>query len=409
MNRLHIGGHSLADLRDHYRNYLFDEYLPFWTRYGIDHERGGFVCSLDHDGSQVGEPHKNMWYQGRGLWTYSYLYRNFGGDEHLEIARKTRDFLLRHGRSANGLWVSSLTMDGQVKAPPTARGYESLFVAEGLQAYAHATGDEEAFDAAVDSLKLVLALFDDVTRFCDEGYVPKTYPGMRFLGGHMVCILTLTQMLEQRPDDEELQALADHMVDGIVNKFWNPQYGLTNEVLAHDLSRPDDANEGFAYLGHGIETLWMTMAEALRRKDRELYELCATRFRRHVEVAWDDVHGGLFRSLEINSNTFTLDKVLWLQEEGLVGCLMQIEHGGDDAWARVWFERIFDYVQQRFSLRPHGYPLYLESGDRLVTYRPHVNRKEHYHHPRCAMRSLLALERILARNGEPSNVWEESR
>ena len=67
MNRLQIGDHSLVELRDHYRNYLFDEYLPFWARHGIDHERGGFICALDHDGSQVGDKHKNMWYQGRGL------------------------------------------------------------------------------------------------------------------------------------------------------------------------------------------------------------------------------------------------------------------------------------------------------------------------------------------------------
>ena len=79
-----------------------------------------------------------MWYQGRGLWVYSYLYNHFGGDQYLEIAKKTRDFLLRHGRDREGNWVVSLDREGRVTAPATRRGYAGMFVAEGLQEYARA-------------------------------------------------------------------------------------------------------------------------------------------------------------------------------------------------------------------------------------------------------------------------------
>ena len=51
MKRTHIGKHRLEALRDHYRRYLFKEYLPFWQRHGIDHDLGGFMCAIDHDGS----------------------------------------------------------------------------------------------------------------------------------------------------------------------------------------------------------------------------------------------------------------------------------------------------------------------------------------------------------------------
>ena len=62
-------------------------------------------------------------------------------------------------------------------------------------------------------------------------------------------------MLEQRPADAELTALADEMVQGSTVKFWSEKYQLTNETLACDLSRPDDdLNEDFCYLGHGIES-----------------------------------------------------------------------------------------------------------------------------------------------------------
>ena len=97
MKRTHIGRHSLEFLKEHYRNYLFKEYLPFWQEFGIDHELGGFMCGIDHDGKRTGDS-KLMWYQGRGLWTYSYLYRCFGGEENLQVATKAKDFLLENGR-----------------------------------------------------------------------------------------------------------------------------------------------------------------------------------------------------------------------------------------------------------------------------------------------------------------------
>ena len=398
---MNIAGKSLVSLRDHYRHYLFDQYLPFWQKHGIDHELGGFICGLDHDGTCVDDS-KNMWYQGRGLWTYSYLYRHFGGEENLQVARQARDFILAHGRDDSGDWVTGLDRVGQVVSPATKRGYDGLFVAEGLQAYAHATGDKESLGIAIESLWRSLSFFDDPDRFIEEGYIPHNYPGMRILGTHMVLVLTLTQMLEQ-VEDAKLEALCDRVVDAIVNRYWHPDYRLMNEALDHDYQRPDDANEDFIYLGHAIETLWMLLPEAMRRKDRALFDLAAERFRRHLEVAWDDVYGGLFRAVNVHG-AYTFDKVLWLQEEALVGCLILLEHAGLD-WAGEWFARVFDYVEERFSLQSHGYPLYLYSGDRKVSYVEHVGRKEHYHHPRCVMRNLLALERMIERDGAVSDFW----
>jgi mannose/cellobiose epimerase-like protein (N-acyl-D-glucosamine 2-epimerase family) len=259
--------------------------------------------------------------------------------------------------------VANLAADGTVLKPATQCGYESLFVAEGLTAYAAVAGDDESPDTAIESLTRVAELYRNPNRVVEEGYVPLNYPGMRVLGGHMVLILTLTQMLELRPDDGTLQALAQEIVAGIMGKFWNDKYGLMNEALTCEMTRLDDANEDCCYLGHAIETLWMTMAEALRLGDRALFDLCAARFRRHVEVAWDDVHGGLFRAMNINANTFTLDKVLWLQEDGLIGCLLLMEHTQDE-WARTWFARLFDWIEAHAALRRHGYPLYQTGGSR---------------------------------------------
>jgi N-acylglucosamine 2-epimerase len=398
-----LAGKNLEQVRDHYRTYLFDQYLPFWNRHGIDHELGGFTCTLDHDGTLLND-NKHMWYQGRGLWVYSYLYRHFGGDEYLEVARKTRDFLLRHGRDSQGNWVTGLDRQGNVTAPANPRGYEGLFVAEGLQAYAQASGDQEAMQVAVESYWRSMAQYDDPTRMADEGYVPQAYAGQRTLGQHMVGILVLTQLLKQG-NDPALSVDADRTVDAVINRFWNPEYQLMNEALANDYSRPDDANEDFIYLGHGIETLWMLLVEAMRRRDRDLFDTVAQRFRRHIEVAWDDVYGGVFRGMHVHGAPI-FDKVLWAQEEVLIGCMILMEHTDLD-WPWEWFGRVFDYIEDKFSLKRHGYPLYQVSGDRKVSFIPHVSRKENYHHPRHLMRCLLGLERLLERDGAVSDFWQK--
>ena len=60
--RRETAGRSLEALRDQYHSDLFDDYLPFWEEHGIDDELGGFMCTMDHDGSLL-STEKNIWHQ----------------------------------------------------------------------------------------------------------------------------------------------------------------------------------------------------------------------------------------------------------------------------------------------------------------------------------------------------------
>lgn len=92
----------LADCRDQ----LFERYLPFWEQGGIDEENGGFMCYLYDDGS-VENDRKDIWYQGRGIWVYSYLYNELDRNpKWLEIAREARDFMVDHMHLGMGVHLS---------------------------------------------------------------------------------------------------------------------------------------------------------------------------------------------------------------------------------------------------------------------------------------------------------------
>jgi mannose/cellobiose epimerase-like protein (N-acyl-D-glucosamine 2-epimerase family) len=210
----------------------------------------------------------------------------------------------------------------------------------------------------------------------------------------MVFLRTSYCLLSHKPD-EEIEKVAARCIDSLMNYHYNPEFNLFNEVLNHNLTRPEGPFSQFVYTGHVIETMWMIMYEAVRINDMRLFRSAADKIKRHIEVAWDDVYGGVFRCMEdVNNNIWKVDKVLWAQEEALISALYIIEKTGD-AWAYEWFEKIYDYVLKNYPLQKHGYSLWNIGGDRKMTFIKEAVRVENYHHPRHLMLNILTLERII--------------
>jgi mannose/cellobiose epimerase-like protein (N-acyl-D-glucosamine 2-epimerase family) len=399
-----VAGSSLERLRDQYRRDLFEDFLPFMDRHIIDHDLGGFLCTADRDGTVLSQD-KVTWYEGRGTWVYSFLYNHFGHNpKHLEVARKSVALILPAFPSNGEMYVKRFTRDGKPVGEPDPEIYSDMFVAEGLAEFAKATGERRYRQLAKELLLKCVARYDrpDYYPRIGETYLgsgAKAFPGARVLGCWMVLLRAATQMLETQADTEIAQ-VCDRSVNAIVEHHFNPAFALMNELLNHDLSRPDSEYVQLVYTGHSIETLWMVMAEGRRRGDTQLFNTAAERFRRHVEVAWDDVYGGVFRNLQnVDANVWSVDKVLWAQAEVLIGALMVYEHTRA-AWARDLFSKMYLYVQDKYPLRRHGLPLWIFSADRKVTFERHSNRIENYHHPRHLMLNLLSLERMIAARPE---------
>lgn len=403
-------GLPLAQLRDQYRRDLFDDFLPFMEKYVIDHRYGGFLCNTDRDGANL-STQKTAWYEGRGIWVYSFLYNNLAREpKYFEVARKSVEFILKSKPSApDGLWPKTFHRDGAPASPPDTAVYGDLFIAEGLAEFSKAAGEAHYWEMAREIVLKCVRIYDrpDYEPRIGETYLgpgARPFPGARIQGVWMVLIRAVSQMLETR-GDPELERILSRAVSAVIDHHFNPAFELNNELLNHDLSRPANEYAQLVYTGHAIETLWMILYEAVRRRDRKLFDTSAKRFRRHVEVAWDDVYGGVFRNLQhADNNIWSLDKVLWAQEEVLIGSLCVYEHTGE-AWARDWFLRMYDYVQAHYPLRRYGFPLWITSADRKVTFERHATRVENYHHPRHLMLNLLALERLIERGGRPSEIF----
>lgn len=393
---------NLKQLRETYKEALLGKFIPNMNKYVVDHELGGFMCSIDILTKELVNTGKRAWFEGRGIWMYSFLYNNIEKNPlYLEIARKSKDFILKLLPKDGSYYISGFTKEGQPIGTAEGDIYGNLFVAEGLAEYAKATGEKHYFDQAKDIMLKAVQRYDR-PEFTYAYKAEKRESGPRILGHWMILLSLCTQMLRQR-SDKEIRALADRCVDAIMNHHLNKDFRLLNEALAHDLSPlADPVASQFADIGHGCETLAFVMNYAVLIKDKALFLRATNEFKRHVNVAWDDVYGGHFHAMDnVATNTWQLNKLRWLQEEILIGAMILIEHTGD-AWAIDCYARTEAYIREKY-VRPE-FAFVIDSGDRKMEKHTRV-RAEHYHYPRQLMTGILAIDRILARGGKPSGIF----
>ena len=399
-----LAGMGVAELRDRFRRELFDEWLPFWEAHGIDHELGGFQCGLDYGGALV-HPAKFVWFQGRGIWVYSFLHRHFRAEPRfLDIARKTKDFLLRHAPQPDGAWASLLSREGRCLAVAAGDPYGAYFAVEGLQEYAQAAGDPRALEMA---RQLFRALCRQWTR-PEAEFAGAGGPGFIPQGFWMVNLRIATQCLQRNPDPE-MEAIASQCIEAIVDRHYDPHTGLTSEYVRPDGRRPVGM-ERLCNFGHSIETLWMVLDEARRRGDRRLAETAIERIRRHLEAGWDELHGGLIHAINAGRKDYVWPperppgtelefrfrgecnylKTSWALDEILIATLKVLEIQ-PARWAEDYFGRALRTLDEKFSRRAQGQPTYMLFAGREMTAQPRSSRQDNYHRPRALMTCLLAL------------------
>jgi N-acylglucosamine 2-epimerase len=400
-----LNGLSLENLREDHRRRLFDQYLPFWEKGSYDRDRGGFMCELNEDGSLCSDE-KFIWFQGRAVWVYAYLYRHFGRDPHwLDIAARTRQFMVKHMYAGQGKWYEKVHADGTLIDGIGGNVYGWFFAAAGLVQLYLAAGDHQDLELARQSIEAAGKSYDDPA-YADQHttrYASVKIPqqGLRTQGHSMVLVWLLTELLSAH-EDQELEKLQRTHVDYLVHRFWNADYGISNEYLRHDYSRIPGA-ESHMYAGHSLESLWILLHEALRLRNHALFDTAKTRIRRLVEMCWDYVFEGwssenyfVFDTSRQRLGTDYEVKTMWAHCEILIACLSVLEYTGE-SWARDWFDRACAYTLKTMPAPKHG--VWRQAVDRFgkdvqrVGYS--TKRKDNFHQVRMLMMNLLCLDRMI--------------
>lgn len=388
-----MSDYNPSALYDQYLDVIKNDYLPWWYKHGLDFEYGGFLSCMQENGTRVSED-KYMWSQGRGLWIFSYLYKNIDPDpRHREFIDLTSDFLVRHGRTADGKWVNRVSRTGEQLDGPTSI-YADMFVALGLVEHYRATGNEESLAIARETareiaIRLRAPDFTDVAPF-------NLKPGYKLQGPHFINLNMLTPLLTEI-DDPFIEEEAARDVSVITERFMDYGRGINVEMLDPDW-QVTDFPQGRDYVpGHGVECAWILMHEAMRKKDEALWDNAFTVLRWHIEKGWDTEEGGLFWWLNIDGEepfekNWTA-KLWWPHAESFIALANAVEHTGDDYW-KEWYMRLHDYSFATFPNRENGeWTQRLDRYGKPITATLVLPVKDPFHMPRGLVLAMESLKR----------------
>ena len=138
-----------------YRNELLSNILPFWMKYGLDKENGGYFTCVDRDGTLM-DSTKSVWFQGRFAFILAYAYNHIEkNEEWLRACKNGIDFIEKHCFDTDGRMFFEVTATG---IPVRKRRYvfSETFAAIAMAHYALASGDKGYAEKAVNLFKQVL-------------------------------------------------------------------------------------------------------------------------------------------------------------------------------------------------------------------------------------------------------------
>ena len=143
------GGAPLHDLRQKVEAELLTDILPFWLKYAIDNEYGGFRGRIANDLTIDPRADKGLILNARILWTFSKAFSVYRDPEYLAAARRAYEYIDRFFRDPEFGGVYWMVDYSGRPADTKKRIYGQAFTVYALAEYYHATGDAEALGKAL--------------------------------------------------------------------------------------------------------------------------------------------------------------------------------------------------------------------------------------------------------------------
>ncbi len=330
-----------------YRNGLLNDTLPFWIKHCVDRQHGGFMLSLDRDGTVI-DTDKGVWQQGRFTWLLGELYNNVEPrDEWLELAKHGARFIDQHCFDpADGRMWFHVTREG---APIRKRRYafSESFAAIAFGELAKATGDEQYADKARKAFQAFidhnLSSQDTPPKFTDTRR-------MRGLGFPMITIVT-AQELRESIDLPDANKWIDRSIEDICQYHLKEDIRCVMESVGPNGELIDHFDGRTLNPGHAIEGAWFIMLEGKLRGDDDLIRTGCQMRDWMWERGWDKEHGGILYFVDVKGlpvQEYWHDmKFWWPQNEAIIATLLAWQLTGHAKYAD-WHRQIHDWTYSHF-------------------------------------------------------------
>lgn len=339
---------EFAPLIKTYRDGLLNDTVPFWLKHSVDKEHGGFITSLDRDGSIV-DTDKGVWQQGRFTWLLGELYNNVEQrPEWLKVALHGIRFIDDHcfDKSDGRMWFH-LTREGR---PIRKRRYafSESFAAIAYGELAKATGKSEFAEKATATFQ----------RFIDhnlnpQGVQPKftDLRPSRGIGFPMITINT-AQELRESINLERADEWIDRSIDTIREFHIKEDIKCVVETVGADGELLDHFDGRTLNPGHATEGAWFIMAEGKHRNDDSLIQLGCQMLDWMWQRGWDNEHGGMLYFTSVDEKPvqeYWHDmKFWWPHNETIIATLMAF-HLTRATKYKDWHRQIHDWAYKHFA------------------------------------------------------------
>ncbi|MFO7612675.1 MAG: AGE family epimerase/isomerase [Clostridia bacterium] len=386
---------NAGKLIDLYKRDLFEKVMPFWMNNAIDYEYGGYMTWLDRDGGIICTD-KPVWMQGRGVWTFSRLFNEFGKDNrYLEAADQGYRFLKDYCMDKDGRMFFRMTRDGK---PVMKRRYvfSDVFAAAGCAEYYRATKDEEALELAKKSFGTVYNAFNI------PGSIPSKYQGeMMSMKAHSPSMIVIDLCKTMRSVDctYDYTGIIEDSCRLITESFYKPELGCLLENIGPKNEYMRHIPEGRCVNpGHAIESAWFILEEAMEQKNMKLQKAALGILDDSLEMGWDREFGGLFYFVDSEGKPpYALEwdmKLWWPHNEALYALLLAYYATGNQKY-NDWYERIHEWSFARFNDDEYGeWYGYLHRDGSLASSVKGSLWKGPFHVPRFYLKGIQVLEKI---------------
>ena len=344
---------SIANYTKIYRENLLNDVVPFWMENSKDEKFGGYFTCLDTTG-KVYDTDKFIWLQCRQVWCFSMLYNKVEKkQEWLDFAIHGAEFLIKHGRDAEGNWYFSLNQKGVPLTQPF-NIFSDCFASMAFGQLYQATNKKEYGDIAVATFHNILRRQNDPKGKYSKAF-PDTRPLKSFALPMILCNLVLE--IEHLLDPGLVESTIANGMNSVMNVFCQPESGLILENVNIDGSFSDSFEGRLVNPGHGLESMWFMMDLAKRSNDQKLIQKAVDTTISILEYSWDTKYGGIFYFMDIKGHPpqqLEWDQKLWWVHIETIISLLKGYLLTRDIRCWQWFEKVHAYTWSHFPDAENG-------------------------------------------------------
>ena len=346
-----------------FRKEVTENILPFWERYTVDREHGGFYGKVDCECGIDTQAPRAAVVDARILWTYSAACRLIG-PAWREMADRAWNYLIDKfwDREYGGIYW---TVDYRGNTVSDRKQiYAQAFAIYGMTEYFRATGNQEALARARELYRFIEGQSRDEDRkgYCearsrdwgkleDLRLSEKDLNCEKSMNTHLHILEAYTNLLRVWRDPELLarqKELLEVTLDRIVDErtahfrmFFDRQWNSLTDRVSY---------------GHDIEGSWLLMEAAEGIGDTALLHRArqmAVRMADAVAKEAVDNDGSIFYEADSAGVVIDPNKHWWAQAEAVVGFYNAYQLTGEDRF-RALSCRAWAFIEEKVVDRVHG-------------------------------------------------------